>query len=97
MSDGRKDDDSKPPWHLLPWGPVSAVVAVLAFGARKYAPDNWQRVPQPRERYFSAAQRHLVRWRLGERADPESGLPHLAHAVCCLLFLLWFDDQPESA
>ena len=28
----------------------------------------------------------------GEQLDPESKLPHLAHAVCCLLFILWFEE-----
>jgi hypothetical protein len=58
--------------------------------AAKYSPDNWQRVPEPRERYFSAAMRHLVAWKEGATHDLESGLPHLAHAVCCLL---WFDEK----
>lgn len=21
---------------------------------------------------------------------------HLAHAACCILFMMWFDDQPSS-
>ena len=52
---GRKDDAEKPRWDLLPFGPVREVVEVLTFGAKKYAPDNWQRVPEPRRRYFAAA------------------------------------------
>jgi hypothetical protein len=32
----------------------------------------------------------------GAKADPESGLPHLAHAVCCVLFLLWFDERSSK-
>lgn len=27
--------------------------------------------------------------------DSDSGLPHLAHAVCCLLFLMWFDGDQK--
>ena len=27
----------------------------------------------------------------GEQTDSESGKHHLAHAVCCLMFLMWFD------
>ena len=91
---GRKDDSGKAPWHLLPWCAVREVVAVLAFGAGKYGPNNWQQVEGAQDRYFSAAQRHLVAWREGERLDAESGLPHLAHAACCLLFLLWFEVRP---
>ena len=40
-----------------------------------------------------ACHRHLQAWWSGERLDKESGLPHLAHAVCCLLFLMWGDDE----
>ena len=32
-------------------------------------------------------------WRDGEKNDLESGLHHLAHAGCCLLFMLWLDDR----
>ena len=91
--EGEKKDAGKPRWDLLPFGPVSEVVDVLTFGAAKYAPDNWQKVPDARARYFAAALRHLTAWWNGERADPETGLSHLAHASCCLLFLLWFDRK----
>jgi hypothetical protein len=37
--------------------------------------------------------RHVHAWRAGETKDPESGLHHLAHAGCCLLFMLWLDDR----
>jgi hypothetical protein len=67
------------------------IVKVLEFGAKKYDVDNWQRVPQARTRYFDAAMRHLIAWREGESTDAESGLHHLAHAGCCVVFLLWFE------
>lgn len=88
---GRKDDSDKPRWDLLPWGPLSEVVGVLTYGAKKYAPDNWKHVSNPRSRYFSAALRHVVAWQTGELIDPESGHHHLAHAICCLLFCIWVD------
>jgi hypothetical protein len=90
---GRKDDAGKPRWSLLPWAEVEDVVRVLTEGARIYADNNWQIVEDARERYFSAAHRHLVAWHQGERFDPKSKLPHLAHAACNLLFLAWFDRQ----
>jgi len=32
----------------------------------------------------------------GEDKDPESGLSHLAHSLCCLMFLLEFEKtHPE--
>jgi hypothetical protein len=92
-AEGVKQDGGKPRWDLLPWEAVSPVVDVLTFGARKYAPDNWRHVPGARERYFAAAQRHMVAWWRGERVDPESGYPHLAHAACCVLFLLALEPR----
>jgi hypothetical protein len=90
---GVKRDRGKPRWSLLPWGALASVVGVLEYGASKYDVDNWKRVENPRQRYFDAAMRHLLAWHMGEVHDPESGLPHLAHAVCCVLFLLWFDTE----
>ena len=39
-------------------------------------------------RYFAAMCRHVFAWWGGEDADPETGYSHLAHAGCCLLFLM---------
>lgn len=85
---GRKFDAIKDRWDLLPWDAAAEIVKVLTFGARKYAPNNWKYVDQARDRYFAALQRHMSAWWGGERLDPETGLSHLAHAGCCLLFLL---------
>ena len=88
---GRKDDHDKERWDLVPWGPIRDFVRVLTFGAKKYAPNNWQKVPDATERYFAAAMRHLTAYRQDEIFDKESKLPHLAHAICCLVFMAWFD------
>ena len=88
---GRKTDAGKPRMSLLPWRAVGQIVQVLEFGAAKYEPNNWKHVQNARQRYFDAAMRHLLAWWDGERLDAESGLPHLAHAGCCILFLLWAD------
>jgi hypothetical protein len=85
--EGRKDDNAKPRWDLLPMGLVEETVKVLTFGAKKYADNNWMKVANFNERYWAALMRHLVAWRSGEINDPETGLSHLAHAVCNLVFL----------
>jgi len=90
---GRKDD--KPKWNLLPWRAMCHVVDVLTYGATKHGADNWQHVPDHRERYFSAAMRHMVAWRTGEQLDPETGYPHLAHAATNVLFLLAREGDEE--
>lgn len=90
---GRKHDSNKPRYSLLPENTVHNVIQVLEYGAVKYEPDNWKYVPSARTRYYDAAMRHIDDWWNGSEVDEESSLPHLAHAICCLLFLLWFDDQ----
>lgn len=90
---GFKMDAGKPLWGLLPFRAVLEIVKVLTWGHRVkgYPANNWQNVPDLRTRYFEAIMRHLTAWWEGEQNDPESGLSHLAHAGCCVLFLLWFE------
>lgn len=85
---GRKDDSGKIRMDLLPPRAIEAVAAVLTFGAAKYGPDNWRMVEGRRWRYHAAALRHIFAWAQGERCDPETHLHHLAHAACCLLFIV---------
>ena len=88
---GRKFDGGKLQYGLLPPQALKATVDVLTFGAQKYEPDNWKHVPDSKRRYFDAAQRHLWAWKEGEQLDPESGKHHIAHALCCLMFLIEHD------
>lgn len=85
---GRKDDQEKPRWELLPVRPLLEVVKVLTVGAKKYGDYNWRHVEPFYERYYGALLRHISAWRMGETHDQETGLHHLAHAICCLIFLL---------
>jgi lysine/ornithine N-monooxygenase len=91
LKTGVKFDQEKPQWTLVPFKAFDHVVEVLTIGARKYAPDNWKKVPNARQRYIDAAFRHMSAYAGGEKLDAETGKNHLAHAVCCLLFLLAFD------
>ena len=84
---GAKFDAGKPQWDLLEYRVLEDVVKVLTFGAQKYGVNNWVDVPNARRRYFAATMRHLAAWKQSEIMDPESGLPHLAHAICSLMFL----------
>ena len=90
---GKKFDQGKLQWRLVPWSSLKEVVEILSFGATKYAPDNWKYVDKAKERYSDAALRHFTSWLSGERNDEETGKSHLAHCVCCLLFLMWFDKE----
>lgn len=103
LAEGIKFDDSKLPWHLLPGDAVAEIVKVLQFGADKYSERNWEK-GMAWSRCFSALMRHMWAYWKGEDNDPETGLSHLAHAGCCVLFLLGYqlrkvgtDDRPKGA
>jgi hypothetical protein len=93
--EGRKFDQDKPRWELLPLQEIEEIVEVLTSGAKKYDDDNWKHV-MPRSRYIGALYRHLKSWRTGEKKDPQTGKSHLAHAGCDLLFLMWFDNNDNE-
>jgi hypothetical protein len=93
--EGVKYSSGKDRWWLLPWDEIEIVVKILTYGAEnKYSPFNWQKVDNWQEEYFSATMRHLSKWRGGIRTDSETGFPHLAHAICNLLFMLWLERNP---
>lgn len=92
---GVKFDADKLPLHLLSTEAMNQTAAVLKFGAKKYAANNW-RAGFDWSRPLSAAMRHITAFNDGEDCDPESGLSHLAHAACCIMFLLEFQKtHPE--
>ena len=93
MEAGMKFDSGKLDYTLVPWDGMDEVVKVLEFGAKKYARDNWKKVEHAETRYLAAAFRHIIKYNEGELTDKETGLSHLAHATCCMLFLLALEKQ----
>jgi hypothetical protein len=90
-----KFDDQKLPVNLLSSEALLQTAAVLKFGADKYHAHNW-RDGFAWSRPLAAAMRHIMAYNDGEDRDPESGLSHLAHAACCIMFLLEFEKtHPE--
>jgi hypothetical protein len=89
---GRKDDAGKPRHDLIPPELPNAVALVLAFGADKYGERNWER-GMKWGRPFAAMMRHMWAWWSGEKADPETGMPHLWHAACCIAFLIAYENR----
>lgn len=75
---------------------LSDVADVMEFGAKKYDRKNWSKVDD-KERYIAATLRHLLAYHQGEKIDPESGKPHLAHAICSLLFLSEIDSGSTTS
>lgn len=82
-----KFDTNKVPLELLPTPALEAIAEVLAAGKVKYSAWNWANGFMW-TRLLGATFRHLFAWARGEDKDPETGLSHLAHAGCCILFLL---------
>lgn len=77
-------------YAFLPVQPLREVARVYGYGARKYSERNWER-GYPFSWSYSALQRHLNAFWGGESIDPESNLPHLAHAVFHCLALMEFE------
>lgn len=101
--EGRKNDEGKLPYHLLPPDAIEAILGVLDYGALKYGERNWEQ-GMGWNRPFSALMRHMWAYWKGEDYDPETGQLHLAHAGCCVLFLLGYqlrgigtDNRPLGA
>lgn len=86
---GIKHDEGKLRWGLLSFQAVQELVKVLTFGAGKYGDRNWENGINY-DRVYEAALRHLTSWWMREDRDPETGLNHLAHAMCCIMFLLHY-------
>lgn len=88
--EGKKFDSDKPEYGLIPPFALLEIAKIVSFGAKKYAPNNWQKV-KPKIRYFNAAMRHAWAWLAGEKYDPETGYHHMAHAAINLMFLVEHD------
>jgi hypothetical protein len=84
-----KDNRSKSRMDLIPGVALVEVGKVLAHGAQKYKPNNW-RLGLSWSQTMGSILRHLAAFSEGEDLDPESGLPHVAHAACQILFLLTY-------
>ena len=67
---------------------------VLTYGAKKYAAWNWSKGINYM-RVYGALLRHITSWVMGQRLDEETGLPHLDHAACCIMFLQHYDKHNE--
>ena len=95
---GRKFDNGKVRYSLVPPYALESVARNLTVGLSKYSAHNWQKVPNAKERYLDALYRHLEAYRKGEINDPESSvddMPHLAAVIANAMFLLEFDLNPN--
>lgn len=107
MSDATNPKDligaKKPRLSLVP--PAGIVYAALAManGADKYGPYNWREKKVQAMIYLEACMRHVLSFQDGEDNAADSGVPHLAHALACLLILIdaketgnLIDNRPKA-
>lgn len=94
-STGVKHDQEKPDMALLSSIALVKIAEVMTFGKKKYSAHNW-RGGFSWSRVLSAAFRHLVAYIGGQDKDPETGLSHLAHLGCCIMFLLEFEETHKD-
>ena len=85
------------------WPTRATILGAMAFldGALKYGEGNYAHLGARASVYINAAMRHILAWASGEENDPDSGLPHLGHALACLAVLVdcqslgnLVDDRP---
>lgn len=79
---------TKLPLHLFPMTATALGALALLDGMLKYGRANWREIGVKSSIYMSACMRHLIAWFEGEENDPDSGLPHLGHAIACLAILI---------
>lgn len=90
--DGKKFDEGKPKLSFVARTLLIAIASVMAPGAVKYGRDNWKG-GMLWSRPYDALLRHLTAWWDGENKDPESGMSHLWHAACELMFLVEYEAK----
>lgn len=83
---GIKHDQGKSRIDLVPPGAIIEVAKVLTDGAKKYEDHNWRK-GIAYSRLYSAIQRHLLAFWLGEDID-KSGHRALAHACTDIMMLM---------
>lgn len=82
-----KHDSGKVRMSLVPPNALKQMAAVMTYGAKKYAPNNYLKGTEY-SRYLDALGRHWNDYNSGENIDPESQISHLAHIACNAMMLL---------
>lgn len=91
-----KFDQGKPDLSHISLNLIEEIAKVREFGARKYSRANWRKGFKY-NRSIAAALRHIFAFNEGQDNDPESGLLHISHALCCLEHLLNdIKNHPEN-
>lgn len=92
MDEGVKFDNDKIRYDLIPPEAMTAMATILQAGAAKYAERNWES-GMAWSRLFRGALGHLWDWWSLKGNDPETGRSHLWHALCCVAFLVTYEQR----
>lgn len=94
ITGGQKETRGARP-ELVPAGPMWEVARLYGYGAQKYAPRNWER-GYDWSLSIGALERHLLKFKMREDFDQDTGCHHLASVVFHALALMEFGNtHPE--
>ena len=82
-------------WGLVDFKSLEPMVEVLEFGAKKYAPFNWQKGLDTTE-IVESLLRHCFDYLSGKRIDEESGKPVIGHIQANAMFLAYNERMMEK-
>ncbi len=88
----------KPKYSLLDLRTLIPAIKAFAYGATKYARDNWKLPPKEPTEHLDSAMRHIVALLSGKQRDDESNVEHIGHAIANLLMYSYhFSDDLKEA
>ena len=93
---GRKDDQDKLRYELIPPEALAGLADVYTRGAKKYASRNWE-AGIAYGRIYGGLMRHLEAWRQGEDRDPENGQHHLDSVAWAAFALRTYEARGKGA
>lgn len=101
--EGKRFDEGKIRFDLVPPEPIAALARHYTVGAAKYADRNWEK-GMKWSRCLASLKRHLDAWERGEEWDQETGSHHLVAVMwnAAGLFVYFVrgigeDDRPKIA
>ena len=95
--EGFKYDEGKLRYDLIPPHALEMLATVYTHGAEKYSDVNYLNGNgMPYRRILAALMRHVEAFRGGETYDPDSGLPHMAHAAWQCFTLMTYEQVLEN-
>jgi hypothetical protein len=90
-----KFNEGKPKVRLVYPSAIYEMAKVREYGFNKHGSLNgWMTTPS--EDHYDACMRHVLAAAHGEQYDKDSGLKHLSHAMCNLMFLIEEENRKEE-